>query len=194
MPTFWFVLCCILYNSYCCLLCWVNSLEKHSVKSMFGYVRARASGLYNRKYRYKVAGAVSHLKHKRYKNMTRIELKNTMFEAVANMSGGNPGALTVCMDILDQGSQIDPDSAMGGFGALLSLDTHEIYEHRIWMFYKDVCGENLSKMLAVLRSCQLGFVNNGDLNNAIDNYGHGIDIDDLIEQVRERLPEFNIEE
>jgi hypothetical protein len=117
-----------------------------------------------------------------------------MLEVITKMSGGNPGALSVCMDILDHGEQIDPDGALGGFGALLSLDTHEIYDHRIWMFYKDVCGEHLPKMLAVLRSCQLGFVTNGDLNHAIDSYGNGIDINDLVRQVIERLPAFNIEE
>lgn len=86
---------------------------------------------------------------------TRIEGIDTMFDVVRKMSGGNPGALTVCMDILEQGETIDPDGAMGGLGVLLSLDTLGVYEHRIWMFYKDVCSEDLPTMLAVDRACQL---------------------------------------
>jgi hypothetical protein len=125
--------------------------------------------------------------------MTRIELKDTMIDVITKMSGGNPGALTVCMKILERGAQIDPDDAMGGLGALLSLDTCGIYESRIWMFYKDVCGEDLAKMLAIERSCQLGFISRNTLNHAIDNRGAGIDVDGLVRQVKDRLPAFTID-
>jgi agmatine/peptidylarginine deiminase len=124
--------------------------------------------------------------------MTRIELTDTTIDVITKMSGGNPGALTVCMEILEHGAAIDPDAAMGGLGALLSLDTCGIYEHRIWMLYKDACGENLSKMLAIERACQLGFITRDELNHAIDNRGNGIDVDDLVLQVKERLPAFVI--
>lgn len=122
---------------------------------------------------------------------TRIEGTDSMLDVVKKMSGGNPGASTVCMDILEQGETIDPDGAMGGFGAILSLDSHGVYEHRIWMLYKDVCGEDLPTMLAVDRSCQLGFINGETLNHAIDNRGDGIDVVDLMRQVKDRLPAFN---
>lgn len=123
---------------------------------------------------------------------TRIELNDTPTDVITKMSGGNPGALTVCMDILTRGEKIDPDGAFGGLGALLSLDTHGIYEHRIWMFYKDVCGEDLPTMIAVVRACQLGILNVNTLNTAIDNYGRGIDIHETVRQVKDRLPAFNI--
>ena len=64
MPTFWFVSGCILYNSFCYRHCCANWLEKLSVKSMFWFACVRASGLYTRKYRYEVAGAVTHLKRR----------------------------------------------------------------------------------------------------------------------------------
>lgn len=123
---------------------------------------------------------------------TRIEGTDTEMDAAVKMAGGNIGALTVCEAILQNGEEIDPDGALGGLGALLSLDLHGIYEHRIWMFYKDVCGEDLPTMLAVNRACQLGLINGSTLNTAIDEHGHGIDVSDVIRQVKDRLPAFNI--
>lgn len=121
---------------------------------------------------------------------TRITLEMTAKDVIVAMGGGVPGALTVCMSIMEEGSKIDPQNLMGGLGALLNMDTLGVYEHRIWMFYKDVCGENLEKMLGMLRANQLGFVSAEILNNAIDNRGQGIDVNDLFDKVKERLPEF----
>ena len=58
------------------------------------------------------------------------------------------------------------------------------------MLFKDVCGEDLIKMLGVLRAVQLGFVGQEKVKAAINNYGKGIDVDDLLKQVQERLPAF----
>lgn len=120
---------------------------------------------------------------------TRITLEMTAKDVPIAMGGGNPGALTVCMNIMKEGAKIDP-RGLGGFGAILSMDTLGIYEHRIWMLYKDVCGQNLKKMMGVLRANQLGFVSAEILNKAIDNRGQGIDVDSLFDKVQERLPEF----
>ncbi|MBE9541453.1 MAG: hypothetical protein IMF01_03970 [Proteobacteria bacterium] len=120
----------------------------------------------------------------------RLNLRDTPFDVIQKMSGGNPDAMEVCMAIMRDGSKIDPDSALGGVGVLLSLDTNHIYKSRIWLLYKAVCGEDLIKMLAVLRACQLGFLDVDNLDHAIDNYGDGIDVNALEEQVRGRLPKF----
>lgn len=122
---------------------------------------------------------------------TRIELNDNIMSIFMKMSGGNTGALNVCMSLFKEAEKIDPDGAMGGFGALLLLDSFAIYEHRIWMFYKDVCGENLVKTLALLRAVQLGKMGESSLSFAIDNYGKGIDVDAALEQVMEALPNFN---
>ena len=125
---------------------------------------------------------------------TRGELTDTVPDVVLKMTGGNPGALRVCMEVMQEGEKIDPDSALGGLGTLLTLDTCKIYEHRIWMLYKDVCSEDLVKMFAVMRSWQLGFLSQDKLDHAIDNYGDGIDVDELEQQVRARLPAFGKQE
>ena len=73
------------------------------------------------------------------------------------------------------------------------LDTFGIYEHRIWQLYKDVCKQNLVTTVAMLRSVQLGILEEEKLQYAIDNYGKGIEIDYLYKKVKERLPGFSDE-
>lgn len=120
----------------------------------------------------------------------RIKLEMNGKDMLVAMAGGNPGALTVCLKTMQNESQIDPDSFLGGIGAILSMDTLGIYEHRIWMLYKDVCGQDLIKMLGILRANQLGFLSASILNSAIDNRGDGVDVDDMLKKVQERLPRF----
>jgi len=121
---------------------------------------------------------------------SRIQLRDTLPDAIIKMSDGNPGALTVMAKIHNEGAAIDPDSCMGWFGVILSLDTECIYGPDIWMFYKDVCGEDLRTMLGLLRAVQLGFLPVELLRSAIQNYGKGIDIPDLMKKVEDRLPQF----
>lgn len=122
--------------------------------------------------------------------MTRITLTDDAISTMMKMTDGNPGALAVCMQITKQGEAIDPDAFMGGLGTILWMDTLKIYGPKIWMLYKDVCGEDLVKMLGILRAVQLGFLGEGKLHAAINDYGKGVDVDDLLTQVKERLPAF----
>lgn len=122
----------------------------------------------------------------------RIELNDTTLSATIKLAEGNPGACTVCASILKEGEVIDPDGVFGGLGILLMLDTFGIYGSRIWMLHKDVCGQDLVNTLAVLRACQLGYISGKELNHAIDNYGEGIDVGDLLRQVKDFLPNFGI--
>ena len=123
----------------------------------------------------------------------RLNLDMTMKEVVAELSrengGYNPGALAVCMDILTKGSAIDP-ACMSPFLPLLSLDSHRIYGSRIWMLFKDVCGQDIAKTLGLLRAVQLGFMSGRDLDFAIDNRGQGVDVAAMVAKVKERLPDF----
>lgn len=122
---------------------------------------------------------------------TKISLDDTVQDVIIKLSKGNPGALTVCLDILQKGKTIDPDGLGGGTGLLLLFDSLSLYGSRIWMLYKDVCGEDLVKTVAMLRAWQLGFVSEDNLKHAVDNYGNGIDNDDLYKQVKDRLPNFD---
>ena len=122
----------------------------------------------------------------------RIGLKDTTTDVVTKLSEGNPGALSVCINLLKNTSNHDPDAIMGGTGSLLMLDTLNIYGSRIWMFYKDFCREEIGTMILMLRAFQLGFVTRLELNTAIDRMGTGIDIEEITKKVKEFLPNFNL--
>ena len=127
---------------------------------------------------------------------TKITEDQDMKDMLFAISEGNPGALFVCMEILTKTSTIDPQNALGGLGVLLFLDTQNIYGPRLWCLYKDVCKQNLSMMLMVIRASQLGLIDNEIVNHAIDNRGDGLDNEalmDLSELVIERLQDFNLE-
>ena len=121
----------------------------------------------------------------------RITLADDTRSIIIKMSGGNPGAMNVLMQIVEQGATIDPDDVFGSLGPMLGLDTLDIYEGRIWMLYKDLCGQDIVSMLGMLRAVQLGHLDEGALQRAIDHgepengwvAGH-------LAKVRERLPRF----
>ncbi len=119
----------------------------------------------------------------------RIQLTDTTQDVVVKLSDGNPGCMNVCVKILRDSAKIDPQSA-GPLFTLLTFDTLGIYGSRVWMLYKDVCKENLTDTLGVMRGFQLGIITAPQLNHAIDNYGDGLDVKDVVTQVRERLSEF----
>lgn len=125
--------------------------------------------------------------------MTKLVAKDTMMDVMMKMSEGNPGGLKVCMDILEKGEIIDPEVTLGGLGLILMLDSYEIYGSEIWMLYKDVCDESIGRTIAVIRACQLGFINTQDLHYAIHNRGKGIDVDECVANVAGRLSAFNVD-
>ncbi len=122
----------------------------------------------------------------------RIKIEMSMMDMIMAMAGGNPGAINVLMAIIAKAKEIDPQDLLSPLGPIFTLDTNDIYESRIWQLYKDVAGQNLNVMLALLRANQLGFLDNNELTRAVDNYGEGIDVPALVQQVVERLPSFKI--
>ena len=123
----------------------------------------------------------------------RIQLTDTFQDIIVKLSDGNPGAIHVCMELAKTSSAVDPDSALGPLGPLLSLDTHGIYGSRIWMLYKDVCGERVIETQAALRAVQLGLVSEGALLAAIDGRCGEFNPDEALAAVKKRLPRFAAE-
>ena len=111
----------------------------------------------------------------------------------------NPGAITVLMRMLNEGEKIDPD-CMSSVLTIWALDELEIRSGKIWLLYKDICGENLTVFLAVLRSVQLGILSKEDLKASISQEQHrraefllkklGMSVNDLILKIRETCPNF----
>lgn len=110
------------------------------------------------------------------------------------MCAGNPGAVNVCMQLIQKGKKVDQDLAGdNGFLHILNLDSFGIYGHRIWMLYKYVCEQDINKVVVLLRARQLGHLSGKTLNHAIDNRGDGIIFDELVDKIKEELPNFNME-
>jgi hypothetical protein len=123
--------------------------------------------------------------------MARIKLEMHINDALFAMSEGNPGAITVLMDSVTKNSEIDPMNAFGPWGLMANLDEFEIYGHRIWGLYKNLCGENLPRTTAVVRAAQLGIISRETLDQAIDGKTT-IDIKEVTDKVREELPDFRV--
>lgn len=115
---------------------------------------------------------------------TKLQLSDSMEDVLFKMSEGNPGGLTVCINIIKNTDQIDPANIMGGLGVLLSLDSLGLYGSKIWMLFKDVCGSNLPKMIAVIRGWQLGLLSSTQIHHAVENYGEGINVDEICTKVK----------
>ncbi|MCD6323260.1 MAG: hypothetical protein J7L77_09575 [Clostridiales bacterium] len=73
-------------------------------------------------------------------------LSATPIEVVTALSDGNPGAISVLIQIINKG--------MEDFLSLLLLfDTHNIYGSSIWIAYKDYAKEDIDVLLEALKDC-----------------------------------------
>lgn len=117
------------------------------------------------------------------KQNNKLKLDTPMMEVYMIMSEGNPGALTVLMEMTSKGGQIDPDCGHPML-AIFSLDAKGIYGSKIWVLYKDVCGKSIENMLALLRHVQLGMSTEEEIFMPKD-------MDVVMKDVQERLPKFN---
>jgi hypothetical protein len=124
----------------------------------------------------------------------RLQLNHSLPDILWEMSKGNPGAASVLIRLFAEGSTIDPHDAFGGMGSIMALDSHDIYESNIWLLYKDVCGENLSKMVALLRAVQLGYLSEAELRLMLRNKPTKKTLDALFKQVTGRLERFVLTE
>lgn len=120
----------------------------------------------------------------------RIELTDSLLDVMLKMSEGNPGAASVCAQLMKETPQIDPDNIMGGMGVILSLDDMGVRGPKIWMLYKDVCKENLTYLNAVMRGRQLGHLSSEKIQHAIEHYGEGLDLPAILAKVQSELPAF----
>ena len=129
---------------------------------------------------------------------TRIVGSDDVTSVIAKMSDGNPGALNVMCLMMREALGIDPEAVMGGLIHIMTLDSHGIYGSDIYLLYNDICKQDMTNMIGVLRAVQLGFVNESELVSAIKACGEPpadiplppLDIEALVEQVRKRLPSF----
>lgn len=121
----------------------------------------------------------------------RLNLTDSAQDVIFKMSSGNAGAINVLVQLLKHDTQpvdrqLHPYDALMGYGrmAILHMDYCRIYGEEIWLLYKDVCGESLVRLMAVLRANQLGRVSMAQIRIAMQTYGAGIDPDKLLQEVQ----------
>lgn len=123
--------------------------------------------------------------------MVKLEITDDIQTAVIKMSGLNPGALNVLASLLTKTSIIDPDVLLGGLSYIHYLDVLEIYGSHIWELYGDICGKNFTKLIAVLRGWQMGFISKENIHNALAK-NYIIDFGRLRENIEKELPKFKL--
>jgi hypothetical protein len=109
------------------------------------------------------------------------------------MTEGHPGALNVLNRIVKETKLIDPQNALGGLGCILQLNDLQIYGSRIWDLYKDVCRESIVFTIGIFRALQLDITTPDVLNHAIDNNGEGVNVLDIMREIRKNINEFSKE-
>jgi hypothetical protein len=127
--------------------------------------------------------------------MARIKLNDTSMDALVKMAEGNPGAVVAMTEIMKKHNEIDPQAAMGGLGAILLLDTWEIYGTDIYILYNNKCNRDIRKMLMLMRAVQLGYFPETRLKEMAHDQMMRINLTDeewkaLNEKVCNRLSEF----
>jgi hypothetical protein len=117
-----------------------------------------------------------------------------VMELVLKIAKGNPGAASVLGMLMKDNAKVDPDSMFAEMSTVFGLDNEEIYGPDIWVLYKDICGRNIVKVIAVMRAVQLGMLSPRDVKGAIaaprSDMGSQLDTDAILKQVQGRLPAF----
>lgn len=81
----------------------------------------------------------------------RIKLDHTPMDMMLALCEGNPGALSVCMDI----QKANGGDVIGLCADLIYLDAAGIYGSDIWIAFKDYCGQDIRAFIDRLRSGEL---------------------------------------
>ncbi len=95
--------------------------------------------------------------------------QDNMMSIVLKMSQGNSGAANVMVQLFIKNADIDPDSVFGEYSTVLMLDSMGIYGSEIWILFKDICDQNIHKMILLLRAVQLGYVTWDEVYDALDS-------------------------
>ncbi len=111
-------------------------------------------------------------------NRSRIELTDSPQQVLTKMSDGNPGALMAMMEIIEKGDAIDPQAFAGGLGAIMILDTWEIYGSSIYVLFNDKCDRDVRKMLMLMRATQLGHFSQTKLQKMAADQSREINLTD----------------
>lgn len=91
-----------------------------------------------------------------------IQLNENLQEMIVKLAEGNPGGLTVLMELYKE-------QEIGVIGTFLHLDDMNIRGSQLWVAYKDYCKKDLSKLISAVESRDPEMVKT--VNEACAQYG-----------------------
>lgn len=95
---------------------------------------------------------------------TRIDLKESIFEVVFNISERNSDANRILFDTIRYQSYIDPENSFGKYAGLIFFDEIDVYGSDIaTFFYRRLKGDYVT-IFILLRSLEFGFVQVNEIN------------------------------
>lgn len=78
--------------------------------------------------------------------MSKLRFDMSMMDVLVEFSEGNPGALTVLMELL-QHYKDDPEFLI----TLMFLDNNEIYGSKLYMLWNDCCNRDINKTIETIK-------------------------------------------
>lgn len=131
---------------------------------------------------------------------SKIDLtKNpSLMDCIISLSEGIPGAAVVLAESVKNNSIIDPINALGAWGPIVLLDSYNIYGSDIWILYKDICHQSISKFLGILRCAQVGIISSSDLTKGISESRNpeaslNKNLENHLKELKKLLPSFNLD-
>ena len=122
--------------------------------------------------------------------------RDALISRLGEMSKGNPGAISVLIQIVNHADNIcpmdDPDDVPPYIKILISMDVLEIYGSKIWLLFKDICGQDLPMMVALLMSMSydISVLPSSIILDALEGKLQ-INLDKVKSAILEKLPKFN---
>lgn len=128
-------------------------------------------------------------------NDVKISLQDDIRTITVKLAGGNPGALEALCSFFPVITDIFKEhQGEALFQIFMFLDTYRIYGTDIYVFWRDICGRNTFKTIAVIEACKIGLFDArilADVCHRQDYSGRDmVPVCDLVKQVCEQSPLF----
>lgn len=119
--------------------------------------------------------------------------KDSFPTAAIKLADANPGAAVAIAETAKVYQFVDPESALGAVGMLVSLDEMDITGWKIWELYSRLSSNNPAIVIGHLRAVQLGLLDEAELLSQIQKGRPFGGLDDLMAKVKTELPSINLD-
>jgi hypothetical protein len=117
----------------------------------------------------------------------KLRIDDSIIDILIKMSNGMTNVSDILTGIIEQGGHIDP-YVISSFSYIFELDNIGIYDNDIYKFY-EICNKNISYMIVVLKSKQLGYIDKEEIKENLKN-NKPFDISDILLKIKGDFPDF----